>query len=85
MFSREEEARALFQEALDTWKSRRSADATETHFPGRILQQSWPDFCDQVFAYRLADLAAPIKAVARAHGWKESGYDSGAKDAQFAS
>ena len=64
-FSREDEARALFDQARADWDARNPEP--RPRFSGVCAQQTWSEFREHVFQYELGRIVRPL--VALVSGW----------------
>jgi hypothetical protein len=69
-FSREDESRQCLADARAEWKNTTSGSMmADELFPGGCVRQTWSEFCERIYQYRLREIAAPIEVLARAAGW----------------
>ena len=61
-FSREDEARARYNNALRQWQAPDVTGRPAECFPGTCLRQSWADFSSSVLGYSLGMIASKIVA-----------------------
>jgi hypothetical protein len=65
-FSREDEARVCLARERAEWKESSNGALMADHlFPGACIRETWSEFCERVFRYRLGKLAAPIDDLAK--------------------
>ena len=69
-YSREDDAKALFEKTKAEWNDLPKGDRPNTDFSGSCSFLTWSEFCESLFHYRLREVAEPIKFLARGHGWE---------------